>query len=463
MNRTLALLIIAFLPFFAFSQKKINTDNIKSLVVRYDPDVLRVPGNSLPIGISVVMKNGTFHSTKGYLNGDLRWLNFKIEVEGASFFSGNLRIEETEQSLKGNAIVLKIYSKKTKELLHEQEILYNYPIDLKLFPTNEFSLAPRNRITLGMDALYNNGTIITENIYGLAYPKNVHLSVSGGHYGLGAVNIEADPFKIENHTVSVTARSMQNVAASDNLTFILDYRHTYKKSYSVSDTEDGFSGANGSDGMSGADGQDGRSGSNGQDGYNGIELDVFVDVYFDTIINQELLYVEVKDLWSGDMDRFLVNTDGGKLFLYNEGGDAGDGGDGGKGGDGGLGAIGAWYEEYSIAENGEEIVTKYQGTGGDGGNGGYGGNGGHGGYGGQGGFATITYTKEAAWFQNMITIYNSGGDGGSSGSGGTGGSGGKGGAGNPSGRDGSSGNSGDSGNSGKWGPSGEVEVYILEE
>lgn len=464
MNRIIASLVVPiFMHLCAYSQKKINTDNIKSLVVRYDPSVLRIPGNSLPFGISALMQNGDVYNTKGYLNGELRWINFKIEVDGGSVFLGDLHFDQTAKPLKNNGITVRIYSRKSKELLHEQQIMYNYPIDIELYPKNEFDYAPKNRIVLGMDVQYNNGAVISEDIVGLTNPKNVYLSVSGGFYNLGAINIEPDPFKIVNHTVEIVGLSPQNPEVSDTLRFLLDYRTTYKKSYTVSHGANGVNGMAGSNGSSvNCHGEDGGHGQRGQNGYNGVELDMFVDVYYDTIINQELLYVEIKDLWSGDIDRFLINTDGGSLYVSNKGGNGGNGGNGGSGGAGINGKDGEWFEEKTTNKDGDTTINKYRGAGETGGDGGRGGDGGDGGFGGQGGYVTITFTKAADWYQHLITIYNSGGEGGHGGSYGHGGSGGKGGAGSPQGEDGRSGWNGRSGDNGYDGARGFINTYIIE-
>src|ERR1700743_3098929 len=49
--------------------------------LRYDHKVLRIPGQSIPIGILTQTAKGDTVKTKGYLQGDQGWSKYKLEVE----------------------------------------------------------------------------------------------------------------------------------------------------------------------------------------------------------------------------------------------------------------------------------------------------------------------------------------------------------------------------------------------
>ena len=60
--------------------------------LRYDHKVLRIPGQSIPIGILTRTAKGVSAETKGYLNGDQGWSKYKIEVQGGSYSNGKIKI-----------------------------------------------------------------------------------------------------------------------------------------------------------------------------------------------------------------------------------------------------------------------------------------------------------------------------------------------------------------------------------
>ena len=70
-------LITFLLNVNAFSQS-VNEDNrnndstVSKWIVKYDPEVLRIPGNKLEVGVSEKLGNGTFAKTRGYLNGKVK-------------------------------------------------------------------------------------------------------------------------------------------------------------------------------------------------------------------------------------------------------------------------------------------------------------------------------------------------------------------------------------------------------
>jgi hypothetical protein len=202
---------------------------------------------------------------------------------------------------------------------------------------------------------------------------------------------------------------------------------------------------------------------------------VWADLYFDSILNCNLLYIYAKNLWSGEEKFMLINPDGGHLELNANGGSGGRGGDGGNGGNGGRGLDGEVWFETVVVEKIEkqpqsqtvtkkekrqvtdadgntteievDVVTtetvyvdvvvqenetiRHEGPGQNGGDGGHGGGGGFGGPGGDGGYIYFYFTDDAEPYEYLFTVKNRGGSGGFHGSAGIGGSGGSGGNGNP--------------------------------
>ncbi len=73
--------------------KNFVDSTIASVIVRYDPEALRIPGNTIPIGITSVMKDGKVLETKGFLNGTLRWKKFRIDIQGGKFCFGKIRLD----------------------------------------------------------------------------------------------------------------------------------------------------------------------------------------------------------------------------------------------------------------------------------------------------------------------------------------------------------------------------------
>jgi hypothetical protein len=463
MKPTLIVLALLFTFNAAGRHKKEKTNLadslIKNVVVRYDPNILRIPGNSLPVGIAASLKNGRVVQTKGYLNGTVKLNKYHIEAIGGKYFNGKIKINGDEKYKKDEAILVNVYTRKGKKFLKSQIIPYNYESELNILTAGDYALAPGNRIKIGLRTIYNN------EMYTDYWPsssffksKNFLLIPNGGYISGGKLVINSDPFTIENHTVQLAAFLTKNADISDTLKIILDYIDDYQCSLSGLF---GMSGTSGFDGLSGSNGSDGGNGSNG---WSGPDLDVFTDVYYDTIIDQELMYVRVLEPDDNKEHNYLINTQGGSIQITSRGGSGGDGGNGGNGGSGATGETGTYTTRTEWLTDSTSTTVTEQEPGGRGGDGGNGGNGGYGGQGGNGGNIYISYTPNAEPFLFMISAQSIGGMGGSGGWGGSGGSGGSGGLGNPSGSSGNSGCGGSSGISGCSGSEGKVyyDLYVPE-
>lgn len=446
------------------SYVRLKYEQINNIVVRYEPGTLRIPGNKLKIGISAFLQNGDIANTRGYLDGKTSWLNYIVEVEGGQFCSGRITIDKTGAYDKQKYLNLKIYHRKTKKLLRTQSIPLNYELDIKLLPKSSFKKAPGERIELGLQTTYDNERI---SVNWLSKSKSIASDYTfysdGGVYYNGALYINSDPFAIQNHRVYLSAYLKKNPEIADTFSIVLDYRAHYSTSISAPSGMSGSWGSNGSSGSTGCNGGDGSDGGNGSGGYHGTDLNVYADVYYDTIIHEELMFLELFDIERNKKWHYLINTDGGKIRIANYGGSGGSGGFGGTGGSGGNGQDGAWYTVQEKINDSTYKDVQYQYPGGNGGNGGYGGNGGAGGNGGDGGNIFVFYTNYAQLFLNLIDAKSISGSGGSGGMAGSGGSGGSGGAGDPKGRSGSSGNSGNWGPGGYSGRPGIVEYLAVDE
>ena len=245
--------------------------------------------------------------------------------------------------------------------------------------------------------------------------------------------IESDPAKIIDHKIKIIGQLKKEPGIADTMDILLDYKAPYCKYYS------GFSGLSDSSGFSGSSGGTGCDGEDGEHGSYGPDLEVYVDVYYDTLIHANLMSMSVTELGTANEYKYLINTEGGSIAIISEGGDGGNGGSGGNGFNG-------EYITREIQINDNTVVTEtIQLPGGNGGNGG------------DGGYIYVYYTTYAAPYLGMLHIQSIGGDGGNGGSGGSSGSGGPGGSGYPS------GNSGSSGVNGRDGYPGEVFYYELVE
>lgn len=481
---------------------------VDSIKVVFDNQQLVLPGETFRIGVTSY-KNGKTKSTTGLLGGSVWWLKYKVEVTGGTDFGGKIQVSDRLVPSKGKYIAVKAYPRKQPELQKQMLIALNYDTKIVYRPTSQFDKAPGCQIKGEVEAEFDNGSKrVYDNLRNSKVSGYYQFSPFGGNWYNGKFTIDPDFTNIENHTAALIVNSLRNRSVADTFAVLLDYRHAYQLYFNGSHGHSGFRGANGSSGPMGGNGYDGQDGQNGEPGYDGPDVGVWVDLYHDSILNCNLLYVYGQNLWTGEEYRYLINPDGGTLKIASDGGGGGDGGSGGNGGDGGRGFEGEkWIEthmekriekqpvvkkvkqtvtrkiinaegkEEEVQEEVEVDQTVYvdvevevavqvemQGPGGDGGDGGWGGAGGYGGPGGYGGNINLYFTDDAWQYQHVVVASSNGGSGGSHGHGGMGGSGGAGGYGKPNGRNGTSGLSGPSAMG--WansGGSGRITIQPTEE
>ena len=485
------------------------SSRIDSIQLIIDPQQLTLPGETFQIGIISYQRNGKIKKTIGLSGGSVWWWRYKVEVTGGTDFSGRITVNDRLVPSKGKYISVKAFPRKQPELQKEILIPLNYETKISFQPDNTFDKAPGSHIEGKLISVFDNGiTRVYDNLKRNKDAENFIFYGTGGYWNRGEFTIDPDFTKIEKHQAALIVNSVRNRAVADTFSVLLDYKHKYKLSIRGNSGMPGFSGTNGSSGSSGSHGGDGQPGQHGEFGQHAPDIGVWVDMYRDSILNMDLLYVYAQDLWEGEEYRYLINPNGGSLIINSIGGSGGNGGNGGRGGDGGKGDDGqVWIErkterrivkkpfkekvirkekktvidsdgkpkeievdvevEVEVMKDVEEDVVveiRHQGPGDDGGDGGWGGPGGLGGIGGNGGNIYLYFTDDAWGYQHLFIANSQGGTGGSNGSGGSGGTGGPGGKGNPSGSDGHNGQNGASAIG--WAPdgySGDIIIQPTEE
>ena len=479
---------------------------IDSLQIIFDTQQLILPGESFHIGIDAYYKNGKVKRTVGLKGGTVWWWKYKVEVTGGTDFGGRISVNEALAPPKGKYIGIKAWPRRQPEKVKELLLPLNYETKINFRPTVAFDKSPGSQVKGELVIEFNNGIKrICTNLRNSKESANYRFYTKGGSWKNGKFTIDPDFMKIENHQSSLIVRSRQNKSVADTFLVQLDYKHAYDLQFSGSSGMSGFSGSSGSSGFPGSNGGNGQNGESGSDG---PDLGVWVDLYRDSVLNCDLLYVYAQNSFTGEEFRYLINPEGGSLTVNSHGGSGGAGGAGGSGGDGAQGSDGRkWIEtrtekkivqkpvtkkitkkqtkkvtnadgkEVEVVEDVEvdEVVMvdveidvnvniEVQGPGEDGGDGGCGGAGGFGGEGGYGGNITLYFTADAMPFQHLFTAHSDGGSGGMNGNGGSGGSGGSGGNGNPNGRSGVAGQHGPSAMG--WagnGQSGQITIQPTEE
>jgi len=462
---------------------------IDSIRIVFDEQQLVLPGETFQIGIITYFKNGKIRKTVGMQGGSAWWWGYKVEVSGGTDFGGRILVNETLIPSNGKYVGIKANPRKQPELAKELLLPLNYETKISFRPTADFDKAPGSQIKGELVARFNNGTQrVYPNLRNNKASADFEFYGEGGSWRNGKFTIDPDFLQITNHRAALIVNSLRNPSVADTFSVLLDYRHAVDIQFAGSSGISGFSGSAGISGSAGSHGGDGQNGQNGEYGYDGPDLGVWVDLYRDSVLNCDLLYVYAQNLWTGAETRYLVNPDGGSLTATSDGGDGGSGGSGGIGGDGGSGNEGRkWTEtrkerkivqrpvtkkvtkkqkktiinsegkEVEIEEDvlvDEVVMTdveievdvsyEVQGPGEDGGDGGWGGAGGFGGEGGYGGNITLYFTDDARQYQHLFVARNEGGSGGLNGSGGGGGRGGSAGRGNPNGSSGIDGSPGPS-------------------
>jgi hypothetical protein len=403
--------------------------------LRFDHKALRIPGQSIPIGIVTRTSKGTTAKTKGFLQGDQGWSKYKVEVQGGSFSNGKIKVAKSGQYLKGDSLTVSVYTRKwflggKDKWLLTKKVPYNFEDSISVMTTGNIGRAPGDHVQFGIRTWYDNHQFIDKwaskkkNLNGFLFAfDGAHLSKSKGD-----LTIEVDPEKIRNDQVGLTATLAKDTAIRDNLRIVLDYKAPYQcKIVSAGD---------------------------------GHTLEVSADVYDDSLIQAKLLRIDVRDSLAKKVYHYRVNTDSGSLTISSRGSDGSSGRDGFDGQPGMSGSDGQVSVDVETTTNPDGTTSTTtnttQGPGGDGGPGGNGEDGEDGGPGGNGGNIYIHYTPAAAPFLALIKAASIPGNGGSGGRGGNGGSGGIGGSGTPSGNNGLDGMSGRSGFDGAAGQKGKV-------
>jgi hypothetical protein len=195
------------------------------------------------------------------------------------------------------------------------------------------------------------------------------ISVEGGVFENGNVWINKNLEGIKNHQVKISASTVKNPDVKHELIIKLDYKGTTIANVAGTTGENGKQGAQGAKGPNAVTSSDnashggtGGQGQQGGDGGDGQNVEVYIKLKFDDVLQKEMLYVKVNSNTTGEEQMFITDPDGGKLIVNANGGDGGNGGEGGKGGQGG-----------------DDVYKKWSGNGGTGGPGGQGGDGGNGG------------------------------------------------------------------------------------
>lgn len=462
---------------------------IDSIQIIFDKNQLVLPGESFKIGVASFHKNGKIRKTININSGLVFWWRYKVEVVGGTFKAGNITVNERLMPSKGKYINVKVYPKRNPELTQQLLIPLNYETKIEFQPTTDFDKAPGSNFEGIIVSTFNNG----QNRFYTRLNKNnesipFYFETNGGAWKKGKFTIEPDFTKIENHRAALITHSLRNNEVSDTFNVVMDYKHAYHLSFKGFNGSDGFDGRNGSAGVLGYDGENGDYGQDGEPGFNGPDVGVWADLYFDSLMNNYLVYVYAENLQTGEEFKYLLNPEGGSLTVTTEGGNGGSGGDGGRGGDGSNGRDGTvWYEHkvikrkvkeprtrtvskkvkkqvrdsegnikeieeevqetetyYVEVEKNEVITIERRSPGEKGGDGGNGGAGGLGGQGGDGGNIYLYFTDDCWIFQNLFSAISRGGSGGLNGNGGYGGNGGRGGIGEPNGPNGYSGRRGSS-------------------
>lgn len=455
-----------------------------SIALFFDQEELRLPGESFRIGIISWHRNGRTKKSTGLAGGTRLWWNYRVEVTGGTFSGGKVTVNEQLIPSKGKYISIKAYPRKRETLACELILPLNYETEIIYRPVEDFDKAPGSEIKGELVARFDNGAErVYENLRNNRAAGYYRFWADGGTWHKGRFVIEPDFLRIRDHRSVFYVESLRNLEITDTFSVLLDYRHDYDLSFRGSSGSFGFSGSDGFRGATGNPGGHGEPGQDGEWGYDGPDVAVWSDLYYDSLLRCNLLYVFARNSFTGEEFRYLINPDGGSLEVVSRGGDGGDGGEGGDGGPGGNGRDGEKWkekikvkkiekqpfrekktrresrkvtnkegkeEEVEVDVEFEEIVYRdvevwveeeieKQGPGEDGGPGGWGGPGGLGGPGGYGGNISLYFTEDAWPYRHIVKARAPGGDGGRHGHGGNGAPGGEGGDGNPSGSRGPSG------------------------
>jgi hypothetical protein len=437
MNRCCSLLTFMLIASYAHAQTPVKAPGYR---IKYDHHALRIPGNKFAIGLTIPADGKTPPKNIGY-SGSGGFGKYHVEVDSGSFSSGNVKVHDSKLYKKGDSITVNVYTRKwflggRGKFLTNRKIPYNYEDSIVVMTNSNSGRFPGGHIKFGIRTIFDNHQSAE-----LWYPvkkknrNNFLLGFEGGNLSRskGDWKINPDPTQINEDEVKLFARLAKDPVIGDTLRLLLDYKALFQ--YNISSSSDGH------------------------------ELDVTADAFYDPIISQELLKIELNDVAEGRTYHYLVNTNGGAMNISSRGADGANGDNGVSGSDGRSGTDGPLSRVAQTTTNADGTTTTtyitVQGAGGNGEDGGPGGDGENGDNGYNGGDITIHYTPAAAPFLKLIGAISIPGSGGLGGNGGSGGNGGNGGSGNPPGSSGSRGSDGRSGSSGVSGTRGFVRFAAL--
>lgn len=460
---------------------------IDSIKVEFDQSQLVLLGEKFSISVISYHPDGKIRKTRGTSGGNVSWGKYNVSVTGGEFKGGKILVSGKLVPSKGKYIGISVTPEKYPELKKEILIPLNYETSVEFIPDEPFEKSPGSILTGSVVSTYNNGTVRTSGKLSTdRQAANFSFETTGGNWVNGKFIIDTDFISIENHTASLVVSLAEYPEIADTFSVLLNYKTNYLANFNTAGGSWGMSGHQGGSGAPGCNGGDGGFGQDGGHGNNAPDIGVWADLYFDSLLNCNLLYVYTLNFWNDAESFYLLNPEGGSLTVTAAGGNGGSGGDGGHGGNGGNGRDGEiWYEtvlvekvekkpqtrvvtkkekkQFTDTEGNitevevdvettetyyvdvlvhEEVSIRRQEPGENGGNGGFGGGGGFGGDGGDGGNIWFYFTADAAPYEYLFTAKNRGGSGGFHGSAGRGGSGGIGGWGNPVGNRGMDGGSG---------------------
>ena len=479
---SLILLVLTGLSLAAFSFK---TDSVR---VEFDHSQLVLPGEEFSISVISYHSKEKIRKTRGTPGGNVSWGRYNVSVTGGEFRGGKIYVSEKLVPSKGKYIAISVSPEKHPELIKELLIPLNYEKSVEFIPDEPFDKSPGSVIEGWVVSTFNNGTERSfKKLNNSSQSANFRFETSGGNWEKGKFIVDSNILDIENHTASLVVTPVLNPEIADTFSVLLDYKKHLAVNFNATVGSWGIAGSQGGNGAPGCNGGNGGFGQDGEPGNNAPDVGIWADLYYDSILSCNLLYVYTLNFWNDAENFYLLNPEGGSLNVTAAGGNGGSGGDGGRGGNGGNGRDGEiWFEtvlvkKYNVPQTrfitkkvkklvtdakgnvtevevdvvttetyyvdwavDVEVSIHHQEPGENGGNGGFGGGGGLGGDGGDGGNIWFYFTIDAAPYENLFTADNQGGSGGFHGSAGSGGNGGNGGLGNPAGNRGMDGSSGSS-------------------
>jgi hypothetical protein len=264
-------------------------------------------------------------------------------------------------------------------------------------------IAPGEKSPLVVTATAQDGTLLATEGEGKGSIRWKDLTVTASLVEVnqkGIVSLSQDPRVSDGKVPHISVAVADHPEMHAELDIPLRYNYTFGSKFSGRRGTSGSSGFDGHTGLSGStgsldpkhpraggNGSNGSNGSSGHDGGRGRDgPPVEVRVAFRSG-DHPLLQVAVSA--EGQEDLFLVDPQGGSLFVSTEGGRGGSGGRGGRGGRGGSGGMGS--PSGHSGHSGSDGRNGLDGPSG------------------RGGSITVTYDPQAKPFLDAIHLLNTGG------------------------------------------------------